>query len=91
MVHVLVVTCKLVPAVKAVLAAEFAAKHVAWKLGSLGAMFGSIVSLQITKLLGEMVTVRLGALVSPLMFEMGSLVGAEHLAVDRFQRQQYPR
>lgn len=82
--YVLVVTCKLVLAVKAVLAAEFAAKHVAWKIGSLGAMFGSIVSLQITPFLGEMPTIPLGALVSALMFEMGSLVGAELLAVDKF-------
>jgi len=84
-------TCELVLAVKAVLAAILAAEHVAGKFWGLGAMFGSIVSLQITELLGEMVTIRLCALVFPLMFEMGSLVGAELLAAERAQRQQYRR
>lgn len=69
--HVLVVTCKLVLAVEAVVAAEFAAKHVAWVTWSFGAMFGSIVSLQITEFLGEMATIPLGALKSSMVFVMG--------------------
>jgi len=72
--HVLVVTCELILAVKAVQAAKLAAEHVAWVIWSFGAMFGSVVSLQITKLLGEMVTIPLSALISSVVFVMSFLM-----------------
>lgn len=78
-------TCELILAVKTVFAAKITAEHVAWISRSLGAMFGSIVSFQITDCLSEMTTTLLGALIFSLMSEMGCLVVAERFAGVRFQ------
>lgn len=67
-------TCKLVLAVKAIIAAELAARHVAWKVGSLGAVFGTIVSFQVTEFLGGMATVFFGTFISPAMLVVGTFV-----------------
>lgn len=79
--RVLVVTCKLVLTVEAVFAAELAAKYVAWESRGFGAMSGSVVPLQITKLLAGMAAIPLGALISLLVFKMGFLVFGERLNV----------
>lgn len=75
--HVLVVTCELILAVKPVFAAIVAAEHVAWEFRNLGAVFSLIVSDQTTEFLGGTATTILGAFISSLMFEMGSLVAVE--------------
>lgn len=88
--HAFVVTCEFVLPVETVLAAKFAPEHAAWEFGSLGAMLGSIVSFQVTELLGEMAAIYLGALVISLIFEMGTLMAAVYLVFTRAILQRQP-
>ena len=68
--NVLIVTCKFVLAMEAVLSAILATDHVAWKRRGFGAVFGTIVTLQVTPLLEGSGTFFLGASVFTLMFIM---------------------
>ena len=74
MMNILVVTCKLVFAMEAVLPAILTANNVAWKCRGLGAMFGAIVTLQVTPMLEGSGTIFLGAFVFILVDVMGFLV-----------------
>ena len=74
---ILIVTFKFILAMEAVLSAILATDNVAWKRRGFGAVFGTIVTLQVTPLLEGSGTFFLGASVFILMEIMRSLVGNE--------------